>query len=54
MKTIIRDKTVSFAVTENMYNLIRQKAKQLGVTPSTLSYRIFQDFFSEELHEEEL
>lgn len=51
MKAIIRDKTVSFAVTEKMYNLVREKAKQLGVTPSTLSYRIFLDFFSEELGE---
>lgn len=47
----LRDKTVSFAVTEKMYNLVKQKAEQLHITPSTLSYKIFLDFFEEELNE---
>lgn len=49
----LRDKTLSFAVTEKMYNLVKQKADQLKVTPSTLSYQIFLDFFEEELDEVE-
>lgn len=48
----LRDKTISAAVTEKMYELFQAKAKQLGITPSALSYQIFLDFFSDELEEQ--
>lgn len=51
MKNVVRDKTISFAVTQDLYDLVRKKAKQFGMSPSTFSYQVFLDFFAQELGE---
>jgi hypothetical protein len=51
MKAIVRNKTISFAVTQEMYDFIKSKSDTMGLTPSTFSYRWFLHSFEEEMLE---
>ena len=53
MKKRVRNKIISYAVTEEMYALIKQKCRQLNMTPSTYSYEIQKNFLKDELPQEE-
>lgn len=45
----VRSKTISFAVTEDMYQWVKHMSKQIGVRPSSFAYDWFEHSFGDQI-----
>lgn len=50
-KKVVRNKTISLAVTQEMYDWIKYKTQRMDTTPSTFSFEWLQHSFGEEIAE---